>query len=43
MKANAVRPRLREELAALPLTYLGLPYLRTAGQLRGWWDGRKLR
>jgi GT2 family glycosyltransferase len=43
MRTNGVRPRLREELAALPLTYFVLPYLRTAAQLRGWWDGRKLR
>jgi glycosyltransferase involved in cell wall biosynthesis len=41
--ANGVEPSLRETLLALPLIYLFVPYLRGAAQLRGWWDGRRLR
>jgi hypothetical protein len=41
--AHGVRPRLRDNLVALPLLYLVLPYVRNAAQLRGWWDGRRLR
>jgi hypothetical protein len=42
MKANDVRPTIGEEILAIPITYLFLPYVRTAAQLRGWWDGRRL-
>lgn len=40
---NGIRPRAHETLAALPLMYLLVPYLRGAAQLRGWRDGRRLR
>jgi hypothetical protein len=43
MRANDVRPSLRHRLLALPLIYLVLPTVRNAAQLRGWWDGRRLR
>jgi GT2 family glycosyltransferase len=43
LSANGVQPGLRDELAALPLTYVVLPYLRGIAQLRGWLDGRRLR
>jgi glycosyltransferase involved in cell wall biosynthesis len=41
--ANGVEPGLGETLLSLPLIYLLVPYLRGAAQLRGWWDGRRLR
>jgi glycosyltransferase involved in cell wall biosynthesis len=40
---NGIEPRTRETLAALPLMYLLVPYLRGAAQLQGWRDGRRLR
>jgi GT2 family glycosyltransferase len=40
---NGVYPRWTETLAALPLMYLLIPYLRGAAQLQGWRDGRRLR
>ena len=43
LSANGVRPRPQETLGALPLMYLLVPYLRSAAQIRGWWDGRGLR
>lgn len=36
-----VRPRLGEDLAALPLMYVLLPYVGGAAQLRGWRDARR--
>ncbi len=41
--ANGFRPRLHHHLAALPLVYLVLPYLRNVAQLVGWIQGRRLR
>jgi GT2 family glycosyltransferase len=40
---HGVRPPIRHDVAALPLIYLVLPYVRNVAQLRGWWDGRRLR
>jgi GT2 family glycosyltransferase len=40
---HGIRPPIRHDLAALPLIYLVLPYVRNVAQLRGWWDGRRLR
>jgi hypothetical protein len=40
---HGVRPSLRDDLAALPLIYIVLPYVRNVAQLRGWWDGHRLR
>jgi GT2 family glycosyltransferase len=40
---HGVRPSVRHDLLALPLLYLVLPYVRNAAQLRGWWDGYRLR
>jgi glycosyltransferase involved in cell wall biosynthesis len=34
--ANGARPRMWDELRALPLIYLVLPYLQHAAHLRGW-------
>jgi GT2 family glycosyltransferase len=43
LAANGVSPTPAENLRALPLIYLVVPYLRAAAQIRGWWDGRHLR
>lgn len=43
LRANGVRASRREELFALPLMYLVVPYVAGAAQLRGWRDGRRLR
>jgi GT2 family glycosyltransferase len=40
---QGVTPRLRENLLALPLMYVFLPYFEGTAQLRGWWTGRRLR
>lgn len=40
---SGVRPRLRDELRALPLVYLLIPYLRGSAQLRGWAAGARRR
>jgi GT2 family glycosyltransferase len=40
---SGVRPRLRDDLRALPFIYLVLPALVGAAQLRGWLDGRRAR
>jgi glycosyltransferase involved in cell wall biosynthesis len=40
---NGVEPSRREVALAIPIMYLVVPYVRAAAQLRGWWDGRKLR
>jgi len=40
---NGVRPRLRDDLLAVPLIYLLLPWFEGLAQLRGWFDGRRLR
>jgi glycosyltransferase involved in cell wall biosynthesis len=40
---NGVSPRLWDDLRALPLMYLLMPYLAGVAQLRGWLDGRRLR
>lgn len=41
--ANGLRPRLRDDLRALPLLYVFLPYFAGAAQVRGFFDGRRLR
>ena len=41
--SNGVTPRLRDDLRALPLLYLFLPYFAGAAQVRGFFDGRRLR
>jgi glycosyltransferase involved in cell wall biosynthesis len=40
---NDVVPTRRETLVALPLMYVVIPYLRSAAQLAGWREGRRLR
>jgi glycosyltransferase involved in cell wall biosynthesis len=40
---HGVVPGLRENLRALPIMYLLLPYFCGAAQARGWLDGRRLR
>jgi glycosyltransferase involved in cell wall biosynthesis len=37
--ASGIRPTLREDLLALPLQYLVLPYMAVAAQARGWLEG----
>jgi hypothetical protein len=41
--ANGLRPRLVDDLRALPIMYVFLPYFEGAAQVRGFFDGRKLR
>jgi GT2 family glycosyltransferase len=41
--ANGVTPRAAEVARALPLMYVVLPYFRAAAQLRGAYDGWRLR
>jgi len=43
LAANGVRPRLLEDLRALVIMYLLLPYFEGAAQLAGWRDGRRAR
>jgi hypothetical protein len=40
---NGVRPRLRDNLLAVPLLYVLLPWFGGVAQLRGSLDGRRLR
>lgn len=40
---TGVRPRLRQEFAALPVMYLLIPYLENVAQLRGWLEARRTR
>ena len=40
---SGYRPTLGDELQALPLTYVFLPYLRCVAQVAGWWHGRRDR
>jgi GT2 family glycosyltransferase len=40
---NGVRPRFRENLLAVPLLYLVLPWFAGVAQVRGSLDGRRLR
>ena len=40
---NEVPPRLRDNLRAVPLLYVLLPYLQGAAQIRGWYDGVRTR
>jgi len=41
--SNGVYPTRLETLRTVPFHYVLLPYLSGAAQLRGWFDGRKLR
>jgi glycosyltransferase involved in cell wall biosynthesis len=43
LAAHGITPRFGEDLRALPIQYLLLPYVGGAAQLRGWLDGRRLR
>lgn len=38
---NGVTPRLRDDLRAVPIIYLLIPYLRCVAQTQGWWAGRR--
>lgn len=40
---NGYRPTLRDDLRAVPLIYLLLPYLRVLAQTAGWWKERRRR
>jgi hypothetical protein len=40
---NGVSPSVAETAAALPIMYLVVPYARGIAQVRGWFDGRRLR
>jgi GT2 family glycosyltransferase len=41
--ANGLRPSLWDDVRALPLMYVFLPYFAGAAQVRGFFDGRRLR
>lgn len=43
LEQNGLKPGLRDNLRAVPIMYLFLPYFAGAAQLRGWWDGQRLR
>ena len=43
MRANGVELSAWELLKSLPILYLVVPYLRSAAQLQGWLEGRRLR
>ena len=43
LRSKGARPRLRDDLSALPLLYLVIPYVRAAAQTFGWWKGRGTR
>lgn len=38
--ANGLKPRLIDDLRALPVIYIVQPYTASIGQLAGWWAGR---
>ena len=40
---NGVTPRIRDNARAVPIIYLVMPLLGGIAQVRGWWDGRRLR
>jgi glycosyltransferase involved in cell wall biosynthesis len=42
LRANGVEPTAWETLCALPILYLVVPYLRSAAQLQGWREGRRV-
>jgi GT2 family glycosyltransferase len=43
MAQNGVRPRFRENVLAVPLLYVVLPWVAGIAQMFGWFDGRRLR
>jgi glycosyltransferase involved in cell wall biosynthesis len=43
LSESGVEPRLWDQVRALPVIYLLMPYLATAAQGRGWIDGRRMR
>jgi glycosyltransferase involved in cell wall biosynthesis len=43
LRSNGVEPTLGQTIRALPIMYLVVPYLRSAAQLQGWLEGRRLR
>jgi GT2 family glycosyltransferase len=40
---NGVTPRKRDNARAVPIIYLLMPLIGGTAQVRGWWDGRRLR
>jgi hypothetical protein len=40
---NGVTPRMRDNARAVPIIYLVMPLVGGTAQVRGWWDGRRLR
>lgn len=40
---NGVTPRIRDNARAVPIIYLLMPVVGGTAQVRGWWDGRRLR
>jgi glycosyltransferase involved in cell wall biosynthesis len=42
-RANGLKPRLIDDLRALPVIYLVQPYTACVAQLSGWWAGRGAR
>lgn len=43
LREHGLSPSATLELRALPIMYLLMPYYQAAAQVRGWWDGRRLR
>lgn len=43
LTAHGARPRLWDDVRALPLIYLLVPYLKHAAHLRGWRDGLRVK
>ena len=43
MAAHGLHLRARDDLRALPLMYVLMPYLCGAAQVRGWLDGRRMK
>jgi hypothetical protein len=34
---------MRDNVRAVPIMYLLVPFIGGVAQLRGWWDGRRMR
>lgn len=43
LRANGISPRLSDDLRALPIIYIVIPYLRCFAQIQGWRDGLRAR
>jgi glycosyltransferase involved in cell wall biosynthesis len=41
LRANRIEPRLRDDLLALPMLYIMLPYVGNAAHVYSWWQERR--